>query len=271
MQIAHLSDLHLGLSAANDAAAADLVEALLDDGVDLAVVSGDVTHRGRRAELETFHRLFRPLADRLVVVPGNHDRLGDDLGDALMPGFRVQAALRAGAWVVRFNSTGPHNRRWLDGHGLLTAVDLADCEAALRAAPRGVPRLLVMHHHPLPLPDEHLMEKLVTRLGWPNARELALGSELVGRLRCSCEALLHGHRHIPAEHAARGPLRVLSGGSSTQRRGYRLLRWDGFAFSARWRDASGAPSLPSPSEPGLRRHRRTRQRGPSRGDAFVLS
>ena len=237
MQIAHLSDLHLGLGAANEAAAVSLVDSLIDGRFDLVIVSGDVTHRGRRSELASFERLFAPVLDRLVVVPGNHDRLGDDLGDALMPGFRVQAGLRAGAWVVRFNSTGPHNRRWLDGHGLLTAVDIADCEAALRAGPRGAPRLLVMHHHPLPLPDEHLMERLVTKLGWPNARELPLGRDLVERLRSCCDALLHGHRHVPGELLPLPPVRVLSGGSSTELRGFRVLRWSGAAFDLRWQEA----------------------------------
>lgn len=238
MQIAHLSDLHLGLGAANEAAAACLVDALLAEDVDLVVVSGDVTHRGRRAELRIFQRLFAPLLGRLVVVPGNHDRLGDDLGDLIMPGFRVQASLEASAWVVRFNSTGPHNRRWLDGHGLLTAADVTDCETALRSGPRGAPRLLVMHHHPLPLPDEHLLEKLVTRLGWPNARELPLGRDLVDRLRHSCDALLHGHRHVPSVLQPHPPLLVLSSGSSTEQGGFRVLRWSGAAFDLRWHHAA---------------------------------
>ena len=240
MQIAHLSDLHLGLGVANAATAAAMVDALLEEGVDLAVVSGDLTHRGRRGELAEFARIFAPLGDRLVVVPGNHDRLGDDLGVALMPGFRVQAGSMAGAWIVRFNSTGPHNRRWLDGHGLLTAADVADIEVALRAGPRGAPRVLVLHHHPMPLPDEHLMEKLVTRLGWPNARELPRGQELVERVRFSCDVILHGHRHGPAGLTPFPELQILSAGSTTELRACRLLRWNGDRFDARWLQARAA-------------------------------
>ncbi|MFL5302170.1 MAG: metallophosphoesterase family protein, partial [Anaeromyxobacteraceae bacterium] len=86
--LAHVSDLHLGRDARTDAAAA-LVRALLHEGVDDVLVTGDVTHRGRDRELATFERLFAPLADRLVVVPGNHDRAGDDLAARLMPGARV--------------------------------------------------------------------------------------------------------------------------------------------------------------------------------------
>ena len=54
---------------------------------------------------------------RLIAVPGNHDRLGDDLREELMPGARVQTVAAGGLWIVRLDSTGPHNRRWLDGHG----------------------------------------------------------------------------------------------------------------------------------------------------------
>lgn len=234
MRIAHLSDLHLGLDAASERAAQLICDTLVDEALDHVVVTGDVTHRGRFSELALFRQIFAPLEGRLVVVPGNHDRLGDDLGDALMPGFRVQTVQRPGLWIVRFNSTGPHNRRWLDGHGLLTAADIADVDAALARAPRGSLRVLAMHHHPLALPDEHIMEKLVTRLGWPNARELPLGQELIESLRGRCDVLLHGHRHVPAElwPFAEGErrLRIYSGGSSTELLRCRIID----AKSAQW-------------------------------------
>src|SRR6266536_6606724 len=108
--LAHVSDLHLGRDARTDAATASLVRALLEADVDEVLLTGDVTHRGRAAELATFERLFAPLRDRLVVVPGNHDRMGDDVAGLLMPGARVQAEERRGLLVVRLDSTAPHNR-----------------------------------------------------------------------------------------------------------------------------------------------------------------
>src|SRR4051794_25188148 len=94
--LAHLSDLHLGRSAAHDDEVARAVEAL--DAVDHVVVSGDVTDRGRALDFARFERLFAPLAatGRLTVVPGNHDRLGDDLGARLRRGARVQSETRRG-------------------------------------------------------------------------------------------------------------------------------------------------------------------------------
>jgi metallophosphoesterase superfamily enzyme len=45
------------------------------------LVTGDVTHRGRLREWAAFEKAFEPLIEsgRLTAVPGNHDRLGDDM------------------------------------------------------------------------------------------------------------------------------------------------------------------------------------------------
>src|SRR4051812_6932864 len=123
---AHLSDLHLGAGLAVTDAARRLCSALLAVRVHRVIVSGDVTHRGRISELALFEEIFAPLIDegRVIVVPGNHDRLGDDIGKALMPGPRVQAEDHEGLFVVRFDSTGPHNRRWVDSHGSMDEKDM---------------------------------------------------------------------------------------------------------------------------------------------------
>ena len=71
-----------------------------------------------------------------------------------------------------------------------------------------------MHHHLLPLPDDHLFERVITQLGWPNAAELSRGREMMDRLQGRCDLVLHGHRHKPAEVEA-GSLRVFNGGCST--------------------------------------------------------
>src|SRR5215831_1955466 len=85
----HLSDLHVGKDPATDRAAVALCEALQSEP-GAVLLTGDVTHRGRRSELRRFYEIFEPVLDRTIAVPGNHDRLGDDLRDAFMPGERVQ-------------------------------------------------------------------------------------------------------------------------------------------------------------------------------------
>ena len=145
--LVHLSDLHLGRGPAEAVALRHMVSAILAARVDQVVVTGDVTDHGRLDELATFRRLTAPIADRLTVVPGNHDRLGEDAGRRLMSG-RVAGERRPGLHLVRLDSTAPHNRRLLDSHGLVTAADLDAVEAALSGAgPRDLVAVLHLDAH----------------------------------------------------------------------------------------------------------------------------
>ena len=220
-KLAHVSDLHIGRSAESDARAVRLGQALVDAGVDHVVVTGDVTHRGKHRELARFEEIFAPLRDsgRLTVIPGNHDRLGDDLAHVIMPGDRVQASVAPGLFLVRVNSTGTHNRNWLMGHGQLDADDLDAVEDILARAPARHLVVLMMHHHPLPLPEDRAVERLSSWMGWRFTAELDRGHELLARVRGRCDLLLHGHRHVPYERrpfADARPVRVFNAGSSTE-------------------------------------------------------
>jgi 3',5'-cyclic AMP phosphodiesterase CpdA len=238
--LAHVSDLHLGRSSRDEANAAQLCRALVEIGIDHVIATGDLTHRGRAQELAMFERAFAPLtaAGALTVVPGNHDRLGDDLGDAIMPGARVQVALAEGLAVVRVNSTAEHNRSWIAGHGALEPDDLEAVDAALDSIPAGHMVVLALHHHVLPLPDEHAMERLSSFLGWPFTAELTRGRELLARLQGRCPLVLHGHRHIPRGvhvDGDRGTVRVYNAGSSTLLGGIRIFEHaDGALVNGPW-------------------------------------
>ena len=248
--LVHISDLHIGRDARTDAAALALCDALLAAGVDDILLTGDVTHRGRRAELATFERTFAPLADRLVVVPGNHDRTGEDAARALMPGGRVQRELRRGLFVIRLDSTAPHNRRLIDSHGALTPLDMAAVEEAIASAPTGALVVLMLHHHLLPLPEDHWGERLASLLGWPNAAELDLGRDLLDRLLGRCDLVLHGHRHRASEivlpSPGQRPLHVLNAGSTPELGHARVIEHSaGDIVSMRWIgvDTSLEPSV----------------------------
>jgi 3',5'-cyclic AMP phosphodiesterase CpdA len=159
----HLSDL-LGRSAANDGAARRVVACLVAADVDKVLVTGDVTHRGRLEELAHFRRIVAPVQERLVVVPGNHDRLGEDAAAWLMAG-RVQVDASPGLFAIRLDSTAPHNRSLVDGHGRLTPRAIAEVEAALARAPLGALVVLMLHHHLHPLPGDDLFDRLSARAG----------------------------------------------------------------------------------------------------------
>jgi len=251
MLIAHVSDLHIGRNGAADHAARRVAGAIEDAGVAAVIVTGDVTHSGRRSELAAFQDRFGRLAarGRLVAVPGNHDRLGQAAGSAFMRDARVSVASRPGLHVVQLDSTGPHNRSRLCGHGLLTHADLDAVDSALRAAPDGSLTVLALHHHPLPLPPDNLGEALCGALGWPFAAELPLGAELLSRIRGRCDLVLHGHRHVPAEvlleRESDRPLRVLNAGATGELGRFRVLSARGSRVGEdAWVEVEGDGSRP---------------------------
>ncbi|HET9597353.1 MAG TPA: metallophosphoesterase [Anaeromyxobacteraceae bacterium] len=240
--LAHISDLHIGRDPRTDAAAAELAAALVRWDVDDVLLTGDVTHRGRGVELALFERLFAPLAGRLTVVPGNHDRAGD-AARALMPGARVQTALRPGLVAVRLDSTAPHNTSLLDSHGLVTGDDLDAVEAAVASAPEEALVALLLHHHPLPLPYDNIGERLVTWLGRPYATALPLGADLIARLRGRCDLVLHGHKHRATDTVVAGtgerPLHVMNAGASGELGRARVIEHAaGRVLRVRWFDVA---------------------------------
>ncbi len=244
--LAHVSDLHLGRDRRTDSAARALAAALDEAAVDAVVVTGDLTHRGRTAELRAFEDAFAPLLDRgrVVIVPGNHDRAGEDVGATLMVGSRVGVADLSGVHVVRVDSTAPHNRSLAAAHGLVERGDLSEVDAALADAPAGVLSVVMLHHHVLPLPPDDFAERLSGWLGWPNAGELSNGRDLLGLARGRCDLLLHGHRHVPSQAspfpADARPLAVVNAGCSPERGGARIfLHEQGRVRGSRWLVASG--------------------------------
>jgi DNA repair exonuclease SbcCD nuclease subunit len=127
--LAHVSDLHVGRDARTDAAAGRVCEALLAADVDQVLVTGDVTHRGLGTELADFERIFAPLRDRMVVAPGNHDRMGDDVARSPQRS-RVEVERRPGLFVS--GSTPP----------LPTTAPPSTAMASSRTttSPRSIPR-----------------------------------------------------------------------------------------------------------------------------------
>lgn len=221
--LAHVSDLHVGHSRARDLATRELCQALAYSDVDAVLMTGDVTHRGRVGELELFHRLCSPLLEtgKVVIVPGNHDRLGDDVAGRLMgQGGRVQVSELEDLYVVRVDSTGPHNRVARASHGVLSLHDLESIDRALADAPETSLRVLALHHHPLPLPDDSTVERFLSAVGIASSAELRDGADLIRRVIGACDLILHGHRHRPAVIQFGAPsapfLGVYNAGSSSE-------------------------------------------------------
>ena len=248
--LAHLSDLHLGRRRADHLAARRLVEQLLVEGIGHVVVTGDLTAHGRRAEWEDFCALFAPLerTGRLTLVPGNHDRGTDDAASQMMKGERVRVRQRPGLYLVRVDSTAPHNRAPFRSHGEVCAATLAAVDQALGEAPPGSLVGLLLHHHLTRLPVEGLGEWFADTIGWPHASELKLGHRLLALALGRCDLVLHGHRHVPRHFEAIAPngrtLDVHNAGSSTELQACRVFRHAGGRLLAppRWVHLSPRPS-----------------------------
>ena len=221
--LVHLSDLHVGRGEGGDDVLERMCRQLLRRKVDHVVVTGDITHRGRQGEWERFRAAFAGLEaeGRLSLVPGNHDRLNDEVATAMMPGgARVVVEPRPGLHLVGFDSTGPHNRSFRASHGLLTRADVEQIVEAFDRAPPETLGVLLLHHHLLPLPRDNHAERLASWLGWASGGELELGGELLLALRGRCDLVLHGHRHDPGTTSVFGeddrPLSLFNAGSSTE-------------------------------------------------------
>ncbi len=249
LTLAHVSDLHLGLRGAGRGSER-ICRALVEAGVDHVVVTGDVTQKGRRREWETFLRAFAPLLEsgRVTVVPGNHDRAEEDVAALIMPGPRVQAVEGEGLFVVRLDSTAPHNRSLLTSHGLVDEQDMAAVERVLAQAPRGALKLLALHHHLHPLPGDSFHEDLVSWLGWSWCDELPAGQHLLERIQGRCDLVLHGHRHVPSErhHHGRGAraIGVYNAGSSPDLGRVRIFRHRAGALEGKPQWMAAAPPAP---------------------------
>jgi 3',5'-cyclic-AMP phosphodiesterase len=218
--LAHLSDLHLGIRG-REVAARRACERLLELGVDRVVVTGDITHSGKAAELQLFRSIFAPLLEsgRLAAVPGNHDRMNDDVRNALMPGGRVCLERHPDLVVVKVDSTSPANRSAITSQGALDEADCRAIENAVSARYEGRLVILALHHHLMPLPAQDLGERFATWMGTRWAAEVDGGRGLLERLRGRIDLVLHGHRHLPGEqipyeHLPR-PVRIHNAGATT--------------------------------------------------------
>jgi 3',5'-cyclic AMP phosphodiesterase CpdA len=118
---------------------------------ELLVATGDLSHRGRRVELETAATLLRGLGVPLLVVPGNHDI------PYTVPGRFTRTFA---AWHDVFGSTEPVHasenfivagvssvRPWRQQGGAVNDGRLAAAIGRLQQGAPGALRVIALHHH----------------------------------------------------------------------------------------------------------------------------
>jgi len=152
-----LADIHIGLVGRRDNGrtygdvsrmARLAVDRAMGLGVDKVVLLGDVVNRGFADEYATAHAIFRPLADRLEPIVGNHELQRASLADWTRAwNVAIFRETMLGGLPAALLSSGIENLPDSEWHGTLSAEQLAFLDRFLRAH-RGSP-VLVFCHHPI--------------------------------------------------------------------------------------------------------------------------
>src|SRR5436190_224574 len=149
-RLLHISDLHVGAREAPPVERA--LETLIERvNPELVVASGDLTHRGRRAQHERAAAFLRGLGPPVLAIPGNHDipytfpaRFSRPFAEFEREWETAEPVFRAdGLIVVGLNSVRP----WRHQSGGLRAEQLEHAASILGDAPPDAFRVVALHHH----------------------------------------------------------------------------------------------------------------------------
>jgi len=239
VRIAHISDLHCGeMSHHRLDRARDAINSVSPDVI---VVTGDITHGGRRREYVVASRFFAALRAPILGCPGNHDApVFDPLARIWTPFQRFRGLGLASAWdsscgtvsVRALNSACAVQARPDWSQGVYRRDDFATLAASFAPAAR---HRIIACHHPPHAPTPARMP-IATR-----GRSAAL-SVLEGEHLFLC-----GHLHHSADYLVSGfaHLRVMTAPTlaSTRERGeppgFRLITISRSVTATTWRWSGG--------------------------------
>ncbi len=180
--VAQLSDIHVG----DHYFRPELLEATIAEINDLApdvvIVGGDLTTLGLKVEYETARAYIKTITcPRVVVIPGNHDsrNVGHVHFEKIF-GSRFQVLRRNGVVFVCIDSSMLDNKDGRVGRDRYTWIrEHFEAPADFR--------VLVMHHHLLPVPGTGRERNIV----------LDAGDVLKMLFQLDVDMVLSGHKHVP--------------------------------------------------------------------------
>lgn len=235
VRIAHISDLHCGeVSHYRLDRACDAINGISPD---LVVVTGDITHSGRRREYAVAKRFFAALRAPILGCPGNHDApVFDPIARMWAPFQRFEQLGLASAWD---SNCGTVSIRALNSacaiqgtpdwsQGVYRREDFAALAASFTPA---ATRRIIACHHPPHAPSPARMP-IATR-GLSAALAQLKGEHL----------FLCGHLHHSADYRVTGfaHLRVMTAPTLTSTRergeppGFRLITLASIPTQETWR------------------------------------
>lgn len=266
----HFSDVHFGVEHP-EAVPAALAYAQ-GEPPDLVVISGDVTQKGHRREFRAFRPWMDALPEPVFLVPGNHDvpyydpmarvfypwrRFEQETGHPAVdhelraPGIMIRGVNTARGWQARPN--------W--SKGVIDLEQTRRAAEALRAAPDGDLRVIVVHH------------PLIEMTGAPMTGEVKRGDAAAQIFAdAGVDLVMTGHVHAPfALPIGVGDNRSYGVGACTlsvRERGYKPgfneIRWDADAIHVTALAWTGAAFEPARTWNLARR--RSARRGIEAGD-----
>ncbi len=190
VRLLHISDLHAG--SVEETAVEQSLEPLLErTQPELIVVTGDLTHRGRRREHERAAAFLRGLGRPLLVIPGNHDipytfpaRFTRPWAEFERQWGTVEPVFRSDElMVVGLNSVRP----WRHQSGQIRSVQIARTAELLAEAPKGALCVVALHHHLIGAPWRSRKRPVAHR-----------SKVLAGFVDAGAELILAGHIHQAA-------------------------------------------------------------------------
>jgi 3',5'-cyclic AMP phosphodiesterase CpdA len=190
VRLLHISDLHAG--SVEETAIEGSLEPLVERAQpELIVVTGDLTHRGRRREHERAAAFLRGLGRPLLVIPGNHDipytfptRFTRPWAEFERQWGTVEPVFRSDElMVVGLNSVRP----WRHQSGRIRSAQIARTAELLAEAPEGALRVVALHHHLIGAPWRSRKRPVAHR-----------SKVLAGFVAAGAELILAGHIHQAA-------------------------------------------------------------------------
>jgi 3',5'-cyclic AMP phosphodiesterase CpdA len=186
-RVLHLSDLHFGRNDKPESIEA-LAKLIEDVRPELVIASGDLTHRGLRAQHERAAGFLHSLELPLLTVPGNHDipytfpkrfaapwREFERLWETTEPVYRSNGLVVAG-----LNSVRP----WRHQSGRVRDDQVQLAHDAFLDAPEDAYRIVVLHHHLLGAPWRSRKKPVAKR-----------NRVLAGLVEAGADLILAGHIH----------------------------------------------------------------------------
>lgn len=200
-----------------------VVERLAGETADALAFSGDLATTALAGEFAAGRRLFQPLferwGERLIVIPGNHDRytpraaqkrLFESLFLRREQTYPFAVDLDDRWTLVGFDCSVP---RWITSTGRADTALREALEAELRRQRQRGREVAVMGHYPLVYPAG-------VSASWDHALAEAERRALLEVLkRCEVRLFLHGHNHRRWALAADGVVHLNCGSAGMDGRG----------------------------------------------------